>query len=42
MPSFNDVASQLGLPGGARKLPCLSPDWETSLSANAERANQPS
>lgn len=33
MTSFNDVASQLGLPGGARKLPCLSPDWETSLSS---------
>lgn len=32
MPSFNDVASQLGLPVGLRKLPCLSPDWETSLS----------
>jgi hypothetical protein len=31
MRNFNDVASQLGLPAGARKLPCLSSDWETSL-----------
>lgn len=33
MPSFNDVASQRGLPGGARKQPCLLSDWETSLSS---------
>ena len=38
MPSFNDVASQLGLPEGPRKLPCLSPDWETSLSSNGRKS----
>jgi hypothetical protein len=38
MPSFNDVASQLGLPGGPRKLPCLSPDWETSLSSSGRKS----
>ena len=37
MPSFSNVASQLGLPGGARKLPCLSPDWETSLSSRGKK-----
>lgn len=42
MLSFNDVASQFGLPGGARKLPCLSPDWETSLSSAEESAYQAS
>ena len=42
MPSFNDVASQLGLPVGLRKLPCLSPDWETSLSSQEESANRSS
>jgi hypothetical protein len=42
MPSLKDVASQLGLPGGARKLPCLTSDWETSLSSPEESAHQSS
>ena len=37
MPSFSDVASQLGLPGGVRRLPCLTPDWETSLSSQGKK-----
>ena len=37
MLNFDDVASQLGLPEVPRKLPCLSLDWETSLSPMPER-----
>jgi hypothetical protein len=38
MQSFAAVASQLGLLEGARRLKCLSPDWETSLSRPTGKA----